>query len=291
VPDSEETLEIDICRRCQFVWFDTREFERTPSVAPRKPEMKPLVSPASREAVAVWEAERVGRRQADQGYEEEAPAEAWKWLPAVLGLPVEQDVEPVSCWPWVTWGLAAAFALVFFVTSGNLGEIVKGYGLVPAEFWRLGGLTFVTSFFLHGGLGHLIGNVYFLLVFGDNVEDFLGRWKYVGLVAAAALVGDAAHIMCDTSSAIPCIGASGGISGVIVFYAMKFPEARLGFMVRHYYVWRWVCMPAFVALILWLLLQFGLAYLQVAGFSNVSAFAHLGGAGAGFFAWLVSKDR
>jgi membrane associated rhomboid family serine protease len=96
--------------------------------------------------------------------------------------------------------------------------------------------------------------------------------------------------MADPRGAVPCIGASGGISGLIAFYALKFPHARLGILFRYYYVYfKWIQFPAWVAFILWILLQFWGAYKQIAGFSNVSALAHLGGTALGVLLWAVWK--
>src|SRR5207249_4486791 len=117
-----------------------------------------------------------------------------------------------------------------------------------------------TSFFLHGGWVHLLGNLYFLLIFGDNVEDYLGRWRYLLLILLAMIVGDALHVLMDPRSAVPVIGASGGIAGIITFYALKFPRVRLGFLFRFW----WFHMPAYFALIMWVLLQFVGAWLQLA---------------------------
>ncbi len=132
---------------------------------------------------------------------------------------------------------------------------------------------------------HLVGNMYFLLIFGDNVEEFLGRPRFLLLMLLATLLGDCFHLVADPSATTPCIGASGGISGVIVFYALQFPKARLGFLLR----FCWVKMPAYFALVLWLLYQMVLATFQVSGFSRVSALAHLGGATAGFLFWCWSR--
>ncbi|MHC4677439.1 MAG: rhomboid family intramembrane serine protease, partial [Planctomycetota bacterium] len=117
--------------------------------------------------------------------------------------------------------------------------MVTNWGLVPAELGRRFGLTFVTSFFLHGGLVHLFGNLYYLVVFGDNSEDVLGRGRYLLLIAAATIVGDIAHIVSDPGSTTPCIGASGGISGVLAYYCLRFPKASVGIVV----FFHWVRLP------------------------------------------------
>jgi len=291
VPAGGREVPLDVCPACQFVWFDPQEYEQFPAQPPpqAQPDQRPL-PPKVREAMAMaaLKSDEVRHRGGDFGGE--APDESWKWLPALLGMPVEHDVNPVRCWPWITWGLTAVMALVFAATYSSLHQVAQQYGLIPAMAFRHGGLTFLTSFFLHAGLAHLVGNAYFLLIFGDNVEDHLGLWRYALLVAAATVVGHLLHIAADPRSTVPCVGASGGISGVIVFYALKFPQARLGFMFRYFFYFRWFHVPAWVALIGWLALQGLLAYLQVAGMSNVSALAHLGGAGVGLLAWVLWRE-
>ena len=115
----------------------------------------------------------------------------------------------------------------------------------------------------------------------------MGRWRYALLIAAAALVGDLCHILGDPRSMVPCIGASGGISGVIAFYALRYPRARLGFLWRIWCWFHWVYMPAWAAMVLWLLLQGVLVIGQLMGTAHVSALAHLGGFAVGLAAWLL----
>ncbi len=288
VGDSE--VHLDVCAKCQYVWFDPNEMDQLPVLA-SAPSDRERIPEQLREQIAIAQIERVAEQARGDEFSSEEPDEAWKWIPGVLGMPVEQDAGSMTLRPWITWGLAAAVVLVFLLTLGDIHSVATDFGLVPARLWRYGGLTLVTGFFLHAGLFHLIGNTYFLLIFGDNVEDALGRWRYAALLAAASIVADMAHVVGDPQSAIPCIGASGGISGVLVFYALKFPRARLGFLVGRYMVYRWFFVPAGFVLVGWLLLQFYMAHLQLSGLSNVSALAHLGGAAVGLVAWLLWKDR
>ena len=281
-------LHLDLCTKCQFLWFDPHEFVQLP----RRPQEHKRELPAKvREAMAVADAQREAERARGGEFGEEAPDEAWKWLPAMLGLPVEHDVHPVQTLPWMTWGLAAVLALIAALTFSNLPAAVERFGFIPDQAWRLGGLTFLTAFFLHGGPLHLIGNAYFLVIFGDNVEDYLGRLRYVGLLLFATILGGLFHMLGEPRSDIPCIGASGGISGIIVYYALQFPKARLGIVIRYWLIFRWVYFPAYVALLLWLGLQALTAYMQISGVSNVSALAHFGGAAAGVIAWLIWRKR
>ena len=280
------TMALDVCAACQFVWFDTKELEQLPSIE-REPSLRERLPEKAREQIALMQLKTLQEKERASEFGEDAPDEPWKWIPALLGLPVELDVNPIRCWPWLTWALVAAMACTFALTVGNLKAIVDEFGLVPAQLARHGGITFVTSFFLHGGFFHLLGNAYFLLIFGDNTEEDLGRWRYAMLIAAAALVGDLLHILADPRSMVPCIGASGGISGAIAFYAMRYPHARLGFLWRIWFWFRWVYMPAWAAMVLWLLLQGVLVIGQLMGTGNVSALAHLGGFAVGLGAWLL----
>ncbi len=290
LPVDGREVPLDVCVGCRFVWFDPKELEQLPE-APKPPgEEKPLPQEA-RENIAVAEAEAVAEQAEAEDHPYFGPAEKWKWIPGLLGMPVECEVAPVKTLPWVTWGLAALLVAAFALTHQNLANAVQQFGLMPAEVWRGGGVTLLTSFFIHAGVWHLIANVYFLLVFGDNVEDYLGRWRFVALLAAATLAGHAAHVLGEPRGTALCVGASGGVSGVIVFYALRFPRARLGIMLRYFILFRWFYMPAWFALILWLALQSAMTFVQVTGEGNVSALAHLGGAAAGVLAWIAWRDK
>jgi len=271
-------LELDACKLCGAVWFDPQEFEAVPE---RAIESLDEVRLRGAEAIAMYRLEQMK----EKGVTDSEPDEEWKTIPAFFGFPVEVETNPLTRWPWVTWSLALAVAAVSVWAFPDLKDIVVRFGFIPAEAWRYGGLTSLTSFFLHGGVMHLIGNLYFFLIFGDNVEDYLGRWRYALLILAATLAGDLVHGLAAPHSTIPAIGASGGISGVIVFYALEFPQARLGFLFRYFIYFRWIQMPAWGALVLWLLMQFVGAFMELGGFSNVAATAHLGGAAVGFTLW------
>jgi len=120
------------------------------------------------------------------------------------------------------------------------------------------------------------------------VENFLRPLRYLALIALAAFIGDLAHIALDPRSQTPCIGASGGIAGVITFYALNFPRMRLAFLMRWGFVWfRWIRLPAWFVFVLWILFQIIGTLEQKAGMSSVSSAAHLGGAAMGILAWLV----
>ena len=287
VPLSDQAeIRVDVCRHCHFIWFDAHEVE---TLVPRQPDpVAPELPQKAREMLAIAEVERLAKQAEGSDLDSVAPEESWKQIAGFLGMPVEFDAPEEQRRPWATWLLSAAIICASLLAFLNLREVVQRFGLIPAEATRLGGLTFVTSFFLHAGIIHLAGNMYFLLAFGHAVENFLRPLRYLALIALAAFIGDLAHIALDPRSQTPCIGASGGIAGVITFYALNFPRMRLAFLMRWGFVWfHWIRLPAWFVFVLWFFFQIIGTLEQRAGMSSVSSAAHLGGAAFGVLAWLV----
>lgn len=281
---------LDVCCACQFVWFDATEYEQLPPLPAPASEYEGL-SAKSREQLAMFKLEQLAKEAQGSDWGTDPPEEWWQVLASILGMPVEYDVEPLTRLPWMTWGLIVLISLVSVLAFFDLERVVNRYGLIPAEIERYGGLTLITSFFLHAGIFHLVSNMYFLLIFGDNVEEYLGRWRFVLLLLAATVAGDLLHAAAYPQSDIPCIGASGGISGVLACYCLAFPRAGLGILFRRFAHFRWIRMPAYAALILWTLLQLLGTYMQIHNISSVSALAHLGGAAMGVVFWLMFRRR
>jgi membrane associated rhomboid family serine protease/Zn-finger nucleic acid-binding protein len=279
-------INVDVCQHCHFIWFDAHEVD---TLVPRQPDpVAPELPQKAREMLAIAEVERLSKQAEGPDLDSAAPEESWKQIAAFLGVPIEFDTVPFARRPWATWLLGTLIIGASAFAFTRLHEMVTQFGLIPAEATRLHGLTFVTSFFLHAGIIHLVGNMYFLFVFGDDVENFLRPVRYLLLIALAAFVGDLAHIALDPSSQTPCIGASGGIAGVITFYALNFPRSRLEFLMRWGFVWfHWIRLPAWFVFVLWILFQAIGTLEQKAGMSSVSSAAHLGGATVGVVAWLL----
>lgn len=124
------------------------------------------------------------------------------------------------------------------------------------------------------------------MVLGDNVEDSLGAGRFGLLLLTATLAGELIHGLGSPDPTIPCVGASGGISGVIAYYALRFPRAKLGFLIY----FRWVSIPAWACFIMWVLLQIIGALQQVSGVSAVSSLAHLGGAVVGMLFYMKYSE-
>lgn len=153
-------LTLDLCRLCEFIWFDPGEYESLP-LAPPKPHVLgeidyPKLPMELREKLAMMKVDEIA---AKARAEDPTPDASWKTLPSVLGLPVEMDSDPLDCIPWATYSLSAVIAVVSIAAFFHLKTIVEGYGLIPDQFGRDYGLTLLTSFFLHGSPFHLIGNL------------------------------------------------------------------------------------------------------------------------------------
>jgi membrane associated rhomboid family serine protease/Zn-finger nucleic acid-binding protein len=279
-------INVDVCQHCHFVWFDAHEVE---PLVPQRPKPPPPEVPQKvREMLAIAEVQLRAEEAEGPDFDSAPPEELWKQIAAFVGLPVEFDEPEEQRKPWATWLLSAAIIFASLIAFPNLREVVQRFGLIPAQATRLYGLTFVTSFFIHAGIIHLAGNMYFLLAFGHAVENFLRPLRYLLLIAMAAIIGDLAHIALDPRSQIPCIGASGGIAGVITFYALNFPRMRLAFLMRWGFVWfHWIRLPAWFVFVLWILFQLIGTLEQKAGMSSVSSAAHLGGAAVGVLAWVL----
>ncbi len=282
------TPKLDVCKACQFVWFDPKEYEQIPlePIPPPETKLKDLLPLEAREKLALREVQRIEdeARSSDSNFGD-APDESWKNIPAIFGLPVEYE-NKLNHLPIMTWLIIIMTCIISIGTFANSNHFIRIFGFIPAQPFRDCGLTMISSFFLHAGWYHLLGNMYFLYIFGDNVEDILGKWKFLLLLLLSTLAGDLLHMMIGGKSEIPCIGASGGISGIITFYALQFPGAKLGILFRFGHMFRWISFPAVIGLVLWILMQAYGVWQQLNGFSNVSALAHLGGAAVGFALWI-----
>lgn len=279
-----KTEYLDVCTGCHFIWFDPQEYECLPKV-PIATERKNEIPLKDREALALARLEVLKQEQVSKNIGVSSPDHWWEIIPALFGLPIVYNYTSLKHKPFATWTLAGLIALVTIYFYWDIETAVTNLGLVPAELGRYFGFTFISAFFLHAGLIHLIGNLYFLLVFGNNTEDVLGKKRFLLLVAIATIVGDIAHILGEPRSTIPCVGASGGLSGILAYYCLRFPKARVGII----YYFRWIRLPVGMMFALWIILQVLLAYRQVLGFTNVSALAHLGGASIGVLFWLLNR--
>ncbi len=280
-------LNLDVCPRCPSIWLDAGEIEATLKAGTPKEQLER--ERRQRLAIVQVKVEHALDALDKPVLGDEYPPEWWQWLPALAEMPVEEEVPARACRPWLTWGIAAVVAIVFLATKGHLEETVKAFGFTPTLSGGKGLLTIWTAFFIHAGSLHVVTNLYFFLVFGDNVEDHLGRVRFLLLLVGAHLVGFLVHAWLDPHAGIPCVGASAGISGILACYAVSFPRARLGLFLWFWILPKYLRMPALEFIGMYLIIQLVGAWQQVSGFADVSYMAHLGGLAVGVGVGMVVR--
>ena len=192
-----------------------------------------------------------------------------------------KDTQPSYSRPVVTMAIIAANLLVFLfeATLGprTLNAFVEYYGLVPDHFqWS----RIFTSMFLHGGWMHVLGNMWFLWIFGDNIEDLLGHGKYLLFYLLCGIVAALGQVIANPYSTAPMVGASGAIAGVMGAYLIKFPRARIVTLVFIMFFVTTLEIPAPIMLVFWFVMQL------FSGFGSIAA-THVSGGGTAFFAHIA----
>jgi membrane associated rhomboid family serine protease len=208
-----------------------------------------------------------------------------------------RDTEPSYSKPVVTTILIVVNLLVFLFEFSldpqyrNL--FISTYGMVPDEFsFR----TLLTSMFLHGGWMHVLGNMWFLWIFGDNIEDTLGHAKYLLFYLACGIAAGLSQVLVDPNSRVPTVGASGAIAGVMGAYMVKFPQSRIRTLIFIFLFITTVDVPAWLMLIYWFFIQFfngfgTIGYSHVAQGGGVAYMAHVGGFIAGVVLILLMAPK
>jgi membrane associated rhomboid family serine protease len=207
-----------------------------------------------------------------------------------------RDENPSLTTPVVTRGLIVLNVAVFLyelTLGGALPAFVRAWALVPQRFElaihglapvQTAALPLISSIFLHGGWPHLIGNMWYLWIFGDNIEDRIGHVKFVLFYLAGGLFAGLVHVLTNSASALPTVGASGAIAGVLGAYAAAFPRARVITLLPLFPVFPVVALPALLVLGFWFLMQFASGTLALAGgqAGGVAWWAHIGGFAYGY---------
>ncbi len=188
-----------------------------------------------------------------------------------------RDAEPSYSPPVATVLIIVANTMAFVYQLSldpfSRNHLVEIYGVIPA---RLALLPLLTSMFLHAGWLHFLGNMWFLWIYGDNVEDILGRAKYVLFYLACGVAAGMVHVATNLDSRLPTIGASGAIAGVMGAYVVKFPRARIRTLIPVVVFFTVVEIPAIVVLGYWFIIQI-LSGVTAPGGGGVAWFAHVGG--------------
>ncbi len=220
-------------------------------------------------------------------------------------IPLHDD-NPTRITPFVTIALIAACGVVFLVQFSAppraAAEMIYTYGIIPAVLlgptelpeamavlpaWA----TVLTSMFLHGGWMHLLGNMLYLWLFGDNVEDSMGHGRYIVFYLVCGVAAVLAHAFAAPQSEIPLIGASGAISGVLGAYLLLHPRARILTLIFLGFFIQMVRLPAVLVLGFWIVVQLLSAAAEPADVGGVAFLAHVGGFVAGMALIGLFKRR
>lgn len=204
-----------------------------------------------------------------------------------------RDNQPTYKLPLITYVIIAINVMVLIIemTVVDPDSFIYTFALVPelVDFSKLASLyPFITSQFLHAGIFHILSNMWFLKIFGDNVEEKFGHMLYLVIYLVAGIVGGLAQYIFSPNSDIPMLGASGAVAGVLGAYLVFFPNHRIETIIPFGVFTRIVQVPAFIMLVYWFVTQIfsgigSIAYAQVGG---VAWFAHIGGFVTG---WIVAK--
>ena len=189
-----------------------------------------------------------------------------------------KDDNPRVLFPFVTYGIIGLNILVFwaqFFVYGN-ERLISIFAFVPYEFKLF---TIFTSMFMHGGLMHIIGNMWFLYIFGDNVESILGHVRFLLFYLFCGIGATVTQFLIQPDSTTPMVGASGAIAGVLGAYMIKFPKARVHVLAVIFIFITTIVVPAQLVLGLWFLMQLsgGLGSLGFDTTGGIAWFAHIGG--------------
>lgn len=202
-----------------------------------------------------------------------------------------KDVNPHKSFPVVNLSIILTCFLVWLyevsLSEEDMNLFIYNYGLVPVNVLEKP-QTFLTHMFLHGSWLHIISNMWFLWIFGDNVEDKLGKFRYLVFYITSGLGASIIEMFVSFpfgGGNIPMVGASGAISGVLGAYLWMFPHARILTLVPIIFFFTFMEIPAIFFIGMWILIQLinGIVSLPLIGFGGVAWFAHIGGFVVGYF--------
>jgi membrane associated rhomboid family serine protease len=228
-----------------------------------------------------------------------------------------RDENPTILTPYVTVALILANVFVWLYVEGAgaspglLTRMVCEFGMIPAEVTgrtgsyggvvlgpgaacRFGGLTWqaiLTSMFLHGSWMHLIGNMWFLWIFGNNIEDSMGHFRYLVFYLLTGVAAAMAQVVSDPSSPVPTVGASGAISGIMGAYIVLYPRVRIQTLFIFFFIIRIIPVPAWLILGQWFALQLISTRTSAQAGAGVAFWAHVGGFVAGALLVKLFENR
>ena len=285
----DSNIFLDRCGPCGGLWVDGEELLPLLQFTKGNPKIDRLAN-----SMAAFAQEREQRLQNAEQWKQAGSPGGWYFLRLPVILPL-QDAHTCSRFPVATVALIALNVVIFMaymLRAPELADFFAAYGFIPAHFWENALYPpLVTSMFLHANVLHLAFNMLFLWIFGDNIEEELGTFRFLLFYFLSGFAGDVLHAAIYPESTVPAIGASGAIAGVLGAYFFLHPSVKIKtFILNGIYQ-----VPAWLYIGFWLagqLLSAGLSRFSE-GEGGVGWFAHLGGffAGTGIAALLLLKRR
>jgi membrane associated rhomboid family serine protease/Zn-finger nucleic acid-binding protein len=271
----DSNIILDKCPKCDGMWTDGGEIQKVAKHIKQYPQMfeigKSIITNEALEDI-----DKLGEAATDLAFILHGPE---------FAIPLGDDIKRQRT-PIATIGIISLCCLLFIMfnlISGRLDVVTDKLGFVPIEFFRPGLLT---SMFIHAGLIHLVGNMLFLWVFGDNVEDELGSVGFLLFYLGSGVAACILHALLNLGSEVPCVGASGAISGVMGAYVVFYPQASI----KLFYIRRVVEVSAVYYLLSWFGFQLLSGFLSLnKEFCNIGWFAHIGGFAFGVFVAFIMK--
>lgn len=209
-----------------------------------------------------------------------------------------RDHNPSGKFPFVTYLIIGintlVFLYMFFLPQDLMENFLYSYAIIPALVVSGKNLASIfTSMFLHGSFGHILGNMLFLNIFGDNLEDKLGHFKYLVFYFLCGLGGAFLQILTDPTSTIPNIGASGAIAGLMGGYLVLFPNHKIDVLFSWGWTYQEATVPAYFLLFYWFLAQLfsGVGSLALPASGGIAYFAHIGGFLTGYLIISIFKNK
>lgn len=210
------------------------------------------------------------------------------------------DENPTRTFPIMTILLIIANVFVFLLESSlpsaELESFIRAFAFIPSEFVKNAQLSSIfTAMFMHGGFIHIAGNMLYLWIFGNNIEDALGHFKFLLFYLTCGLVATLAQFAVDPASTVPTLGASGAIAGVLGGYLLLYPSAQIVSLVPLLFFVTLYRLPAIIVIGLWFVIQFANGYFSLQASSaaaGIAWFAHIGGFISGILLiMMISKKR
>jgi membrane associated rhomboid family serine protease len=209
-----------------------------------------------------------------------------------------KDRNPTTIFPLVTYAIIGVNVFVFLIQlsldlMGDLDSFILNWAMIPNNVLQGTGLvTLVSSMFLHGGITHIGGNMLYLYIFGNNIEEAFGRLRFLAFYLFCGFCASFLHIITTTNRYIPTLGASGAIAGALGAYLVLYPQAKVDTLIFFFFI-SWVTLPASALLIFWFVLQLFSGSLSIVSgaATGVAYFAHVGGFVAGALLALPLRGK